>query len=117
MNGENLIFVLQKYLMCEGRYVNNISISHTIVTSFFSRSKVNFPYFLWKSLRKMSQKVQKTLQTLIAVFIIMVSSKLLIEDELNLRHDSWANFLVRNGFIPVVGVHHKPQERKEFITL
>jgi hypothetical protein len=41
--------------------------------------------------------------------------KLLIEDELKFRNDSWDSFLVRNAFNSIVGLHQEECQEKQSI--
>ena len=57
----------------------------------------------------MSHRVQKICRNPYNRIYHNALTKLLIEDELNLRHDSWSNFLRHNGFIHVVRVDRDKQ--------
>jgi len=58
----------------------------------------------------MSEKVQKTTTNPCSSLYHYFLIKILVEDELNIRHDSWANFLSWNGFINVVRVHQDKRD-------
>lgn len=54
-----ILFILQKYLTFEGRYSIPFLYHIKLLLLFTSDPKINFPYFLLKSLQKMLKKVQK----------------------------------------------------------
>lgn len=59
---QDLLFILQKFVICEGRYTCTL-VYHFKMLQHFESSRhihwrMNFPYFLLKSLEKMARSVQ-----------------------------------------------------------
>jgi hypothetical protein len=95
----NPMVILQKYLTCEGRYVITFLYHIIILLHFESGNKLNFPYFLWKSLHKMSQQIQRNPRNPLRSLHHHGLINILIMEELHSRGDNWDDFLKRNGFV------------------
>jgi len=58
---QDLLFILQKFVTCEGRYSRTFVYHFRMLQHFKAtrhiRWRMNFPYFLLKSLEKMAQGV------------------------------------------------------------
>ena len=80
----NVIYVLQKYLTYEGRYVTTLNYHIHQLLHFEAELEMNFPYFLCKSLAKMSRRVQKNYGNPYNSIYHHGLVKILIEDELHL---------------------------------
>jgi hypothetical protein len=96
----NVLYVLQKYLTCEGRYVITLNYHVRLLLHFEAELEMNFPYFLCKSLAKMSRRVQKHSGNPYNSLYHHGLIKILIEDELRLRRDNWDNFVTRIRGLP-----------------
>ena len=55
----NVLYVLQKYFTYEIRYAPTVNYHIHLLFHFEVELKMNFPYFLYKSLAKMLRRVQK----------------------------------------------------------
>lgn len=53
------VYMLQQYFTCEGRYSLVYLIHVQLVLNLASDAPINLPYFLWKSLSKMVNSIQK----------------------------------------------------------
>ena len=86
MEGEwrNVLYVLQKYLTYEGRYVTTLNYHIHLLLHFEVELEMNFPYFLYKSLAKMLGRVQKHSSNPYNSLYHYVLVKILIEDELHI---------------------------------
>ena len=80
----NMLYVLQKYLTCEGRYVTTPNYHIFLLLHFEAELEMNFPYFLYKCLAKMSRRVQKHSGNPYNSLYHQGLVKILIEDELHL---------------------------------
>ena len=80
----NMLYVLQKYLTYEGRYVNTLNYHIRLLLHFEAELEMNFPYFLYKSLAKMSRRVQKHYGNPYNSLYHHRLVKILIEDQLHL---------------------------------
>jgi hypothetical protein len=63
--------ILQRYLTCEGRYALTYQYHVRILLHFESKELINFPYYLYKSLEKMSKMVKRNSETLKVASTIM----------------------------------------------
>ena len=88
-------YVLQEYLTCEGRYVITLNYHVHLLLHFEARLEMNFPYFLCKSIAKMSRQVHKHSGNPYNSLYHHGLIKILIEDELHVRRDTWDNFVNR----------------------
>ena len=104
----NVLYVLQKYLTCKGRYVTTLNYHIHLLMHFEAELEINFPYFLCKSLGKMLRRVQKHSGNLYNRLYHHGLVKILIEDELHLRKDGWVNFVERIQGLPSSTNPHSP---------
>ena len=70
--------------------------------------EMNFPYFLYKSLANMSRRVQNHSGNPYNSLYHHGLVKILIEDELHVRKDSWVNFVERIRGLPSSTNPHSP---------
>jgi len=54
----NLLFNIQHYFTCEGRYQKVYSYHFKILLHFTGMISLDFPYFLYRSVARMADKVQ-----------------------------------------------------------
>ena len=113
----NVLYVLQKYLTSKGRYVTTLNYHIRLLLHFEAEPEMNFPYFLCKSLAKMSRRVQKHSGNPYNSLYHHGLVKILIEDEMHLQKDNWANFVDRirglsssaNPHFPHIHISHHPE--------
>ena len=86
----NVLYMFQKYLTTEGRYVTTLNYHIRPLLHFEAELEMNFPYFLYKSLAKMSKMVQKHFGNPYNSLYHHELVKILIENELHLSKDNWA---------------------------
>jgi hypothetical protein len=91
----NLLMILKQFVTCEGRY-GFVFLFHLRLLMVFMGFELSFPYYLHRSLFKMSRKYKKS-QADTSLFHVGLI-KILVVYELGLRRDSWPDFLNRNGF-------------------
>jgi len=99
MNGEICYLFFRDSLRVRAGMQSHF-ISYTTATYFSLHWKLNFPYFLWKRLRKMSQGVQENSTNPHHSLYHYGLIKLLIEDELKFRNDSWDSSWFETRLIP-----------------
>ena len=93
-----LLLLVQKFLTCEGRF-GIMYVYHTkIMMHFMGEHTINLPYFLLSSLKKMSATVQKHVGNIEPHIYHHGLIKILIEEQLKIRKDTWEKFLIRNHF-------------------
>ena len=84
----NVLYVLQKYFACEERYAITLNYHICLLVHFEAKLEINFPYFLYKTLAKMSRRVQKNSINPYNSIYHHGLVKILIEDELHLGKDN-----------------------------
>lgn len=94
----NFLFVLQKFLTCEGRFGCMFFYHIRLLMNFLEEHQMNLPYFLVHSLKKMSVNVQKKIQLIDNTMYHHGLIKIFIEFHLQNIGDNWENFLLRNRF-------------------
>ena len=104
----NVIYVLHRYLTCEGRYVTTLNHHVRLLLPFETELEINFPYFLCKSLAKMPRRVQKHSSNPYNRLYHHGLINILIEDELRIHKDTWANFADRVRGLPSSEIPHSP---------
>lgn len=85
-----LMHVIKQYITCEGRYSLVLSF-HIRLLMVFEDKTLNFPYFLFRSLMKMSKAYQKKLDYTSLFHHGLI--QIILEYELIKYHISWERFL------------------------
>lgn len=93
-----LLLLVQKIFTCEGRFGALYVYHGKIMQQFQGEHDINLPYFLFQSLRKMCSMAQRNPRNIEAYLCHHSLVKLLIEDQLKEKRDTWERFLVRNHF-------------------
>ena len=92
------IKVLQNYITCEGRYAYVFKYHFRFLQHLVGESKMSLPFFLFKSLQKMSSRVREhhdhTTQSIFHHELI----KLIISTALQREGKTWDYFLFWSGF-------------------
>jgi len=111
---QQLFYILQKILTCEGRY-SLIYLYHIRLLMHFELGKLmKFPYFMLKRLDKMLKSVQKSQKYQIGFKICHYGlTKILVKKELENRGTIWKGFLksFRSGNT-IKRAHNKSQQEK-----
>jgi len=94
----NLMLIIRKFITCEGRYGSMYMYHIRLLMNFLENESINLPYFLLNSLRKMSTTVQKNIDDVEPHLYHHGLIKILVENHLKEREDTWEKFLVRNFF-------------------
>jgi hypothetical protein len=109
----NFVPVVQKYITCEGRF-STIHLYHMrFLLHLNGDNKMNLPYFLLKSLVKMSNKIQTHPNTAQYSIFHQGLIKVLVMQELNKTHLSWEQFLSSLGFEEQEKKTHKITPEKQ----
>src|ERR1700733_8544482 len=93
-----LLLLVQKFFTCEGRFGALYVYHGKIMQQFQGEHDINLPYFLFQSLRKMCSMAQRNPRNIEAYLCHHSLVKLLIEEQLKEKQDTWEKFLVRNHF-------------------
>ena len=103
----NMLLILQKFIICEGRFGCKYVYHIRLLMNFLEDGEINLPFFLLNSLKIMSTNVQKRIQFIDNTTHHHGLIKILLEFHLKSIGDSWENFLIRNHFQEV---HEQPKE-------
>jgi hypothetical protein len=93
-----MLFVLQKFVTCEGRYGLVFYYHLRLLLHFFKGHELNMPFFLHNSLNKMKFTIQKSSHKLESSLYHYGLVKMLIMARLQQMGDTWDDFLQRNQF-------------------
>jgi len=93
-----LLLLVQKFFTCEGRFRILYVYHAKIMMHFMGEHDINLPYFLLSSLRKMCSTVQRNINNIEPHLCHHGLVKILIEEQLKAKRDTWERFLVRNHF-------------------
>ena len=104
----NALYVLQKYFTYKGRYVTTLNYHVHLLLHFEAELEMNFLYLLCKILFKMPRQVQKHSSNPYNNLYHHGLIKILIEVELHIRKDTWANFVDRIRGLPSSASPHSP---------
>ena len=69
----NLLLIIKTFITCEGRIGCMFFYHIRLMMQFLEGNEINLPYFLLKSLKKMTGNTQNKIQLLRILCIIMVS--------------------------------------------
>ena len=92
------LVVIQKYFTCEGRFNLAFLYHFKLLMHFTGKEATNIPLFLFKSIGKMSNKVQaKPIASSPALFHSSLI-KLLVLEEMSKTGKTWESFLTSNNY-------------------
>ena len=94
----NLLFSIQRYFTCEGRYHKVYSYHFKFLLHFTSMISLYFPFYLYRSIAKMADKVQLKTQGCETSLFHHGLIKLIVLHELQKIHREWSSFLFLCGF-------------------
>lgn len=94
----SLLLIIQKFITCEGRYGSMYMYHIKLLINFLENEIINLPYFLLSSLRKIFTTVQKNIDDVEPHLYYPGLIKILVENHLKDRKDTWEKFLVSNFF-------------------
>ena len=112
-----LLLLVQKFFTCEGRF-GVLYVYHAKVMMHFLGDDINLPYFLLSSLRKMCSIVQRNPRNIEPHLYHHGLVKMLVEEQLKAKRDTWEIFLVRNHFEEAgeTSVPRKSRRKREEAT-
>jgi len=93
-NYTNLLFNIQHYFTCEGRYQKVYSYHFKLLLHFTGMIYLYLPYFLFLSIAKMADKVQLKSQGCETSLFYHGLIKLIVLHELKRVKKDWSSFLV-----------------------
>ena len=95
---KQVLAIIQKYVTCKGRFATIYKYHMRFLLHVAGVSKLNLPFYLLKSLSKMSAKVKNDLDYTSHSVFHHGLIKLLIDKELEKRACSWSHFLFWSSF-------------------
>jgi hypothetical protein len=105
----DLLMIIKQFVTCEGRY-GFIFLFHLRLLMVFMGFRLSMPHYLHRSLFKMAKRYKRSHADTSLFHLGLI--KMIFVYELGLRHDSWHDFLSRNGFEE----SHPPQVDKPMVT-
>ena len=94
---EMIFHTIVCYITCDGRY-SSVDFYHLRILMAFKGSKLNLPYFLFKSLQKMAIAIQSTIAEHDRSLFHHGLVKILVQYQLSFINVTWDQFLSKNGF-------------------
>jgi hypothetical protein len=91
-----LLMIIKQFITCEGRY-GFVFLHHLRLLMVFMGFELNMPYYLHRSLFKMSKKYKRNQADSILFHYGLV--KMIVVCHLGLHRDCWNDFLARNNFV------------------
>jgi hypothetical protein len=90
---EKLLRVIQRYFTCEGIFDRVYQYHIRLLMHFTGKSLLNLPFYLYRSLGKMADKVQARADQLKSSLFHFSLVKLLVIEELRKMNMDWDSFL------------------------
>jgi hypothetical protein len=90
---EKLLRVIQRYFTCEGRFDRVYQYHIRLLMHFTGKIPLNLPFYLYRSLGKMADKVQARVDQLKSSLFHFSLVKLLVVEELRKINRDWESFL------------------------
>lgn len=112
----SLLLIIHKFITYEGRYGSMYMYRIRLLMNFLENETINLLYFLLNSLTKMSTTVQKNICDVKPHLYHHGLIKILVENHLKERKDTWVKFLVRNFFQDPPEVPEGSSTKKSRIT-
>jgi hypothetical protein len=94
----DFLVVIQKYFTCEGRFNLAFLYHFKLSMHFIGKEAINIPFFLFRSIGKMSDKVQAKTTTSSPALFHSSLIKLLVLEELSKIGNTWESFLTSNHY-------------------
>lgn len=108
-----LLTCIQKYLNCEGRYNKVYSYHFKLLLHFTGKTSIDIPFYLFRSLRKMCDKVQLRKDDCETSLFHHGLVKLLVLNGLQKIGRDWDSFIFMAGFQSKTGLTPQPVREKE----
>jgi len=93
-----LLMVIQKYFTCEGRFHMVYQYHFRLLLHFIGKQPLNIPFYLFRTLGKMADKVQAKPDTSSTFVFHHGLIKLLVVEELNILNSDCLTFFFLSGY-------------------
>jgi hypothetical protein len=107
----DFLVVIQKYFTCEGRFNLAFLYHFRLLMHFTGKEAINIPFFLFRSIGKMSDKVQAKPSTSSLALFHSSLIKLLVLEELNKTGNTWESFPTSNNYGVILPSPRRPTPR------
>jgi hypothetical protein len=91
-NWRNFLFIIHKFISCEGRYGLVFLYHIRTILHFKVGKEINLPFYLWSSLKKMAQGIQRNPRNIQRSLYHHGFIRIIVEEELKKTNDSWEQF-------------------------
>jgi hypothetical protein len=95
---DRILRIIQRYFTCDGRFNTLYQYHIRLMLHFTGKIEMNIPYYLLRSIGKMSDRVQsksKVVDTSIFHFGLI---RMLVSEELGKKYISWEHFVISSHF-------------------
>jgi hypothetical protein len=108
---DRLLKIIQRYFTCEGRSNTLYHYHIRLLLHFTGKVEMNIPYYLLRSISKMSDRVQAKSKDVDSSLFHFGLIKMLVSEELGKKDISWENFVVTSHF--KLDLAPTPQSQRE----
>ena len=91
---DKMLKIIQRYFTCEGRFNMIYQYHIRILLHFTGKDLMNIPFYLFKSMGKMADRVQAKSKAVDTTFFHSGLSRMLVVEELKKINLSWEQFIV-----------------------
>jgi hypothetical protein len=108
---DNILRIIQRYFTCEGRFNTLYQYHLGILLHFIGKLEMNIPYYLLRSIGKMSYMIQSKSKDVDTRIFHSGLIRKLVSEELGKKDISWEHFFVASHF--KLDIAATPQSQKE----
>jgi hypothetical protein len=95
---DKMLKVIQRYFTCEGRFNMIYQYHIRLLLHFTGKDAMNLPFYLFRSIGKMSDRVQAKSKAVDTSVFHSGLIKMLVMDELRKRNMEWEEFITSSHF-------------------
>jgi hypothetical protein len=95
---DRILKIIQRYFTCEGRFNTLYHYHIRLLLHFTGKIEMNVPYYLLRSIGKMSDRVQAKSKDVDSSLFHSGLIRMLVSEELGKKEISWENFVVTSHF-------------------
>jgi hypothetical protein len=95
---DRMLKIIQRYFTCEGRFNTLYHYHVRLLLHFTGKVKMNVPYYLLRSIGKMSDRVQAKSKDVDSSLFHSGLIRMLVSEELGKKEISWEHFVVTSHF-------------------
>jgi hypothetical protein len=90
---DKMLRIIQRYFTCEGRFNTLYQYHIRLLLHFASKFEMNIPFYLLRSIGKMSDRFQSKSKAVDTIFFHSGLIRMLVSEELRKRNISWEHFI------------------------